>query len=109
MAVLNTVTFWHCATAEDWSTTVPGSKGGTYTVSWNKWGHQNHERVQYDYSCTCKAYKYGRGAYCKHIMAANIGHCNWLQFIDGGDAVEKDGEHHCPMCGAGVRSMGWGV
>ena len=108
---LDTVYFWHCATAESWSTTVLGSKGDTYHVSWNNWGHKNQGEVQYDYSCTCKGYKFGKGKDCSHItqVKASADHCKWMQFSDGGDAVEKNGDHHCPECGDKVHSMGWGV
>ena len=108
---LDTVYFWHCATAESWSTTVLGSKGDTYHVSWNNWGHKNQGEVQYDYSSTCKGYKFGKGKDCSHItqVKASADHCKWMQFSDGGDAVEKNGDHHCPECGDKVHSMGWGV
>jgi hypothetical protein len=111
MPDLTTIYQWHCDTAEDWSTTVQGSKGDTYHVVWNQGSHKNQHEVQYDYSCTCPAYKFGRGGYCKHIdsVRASGDHCKWMQFHDGGDAVEKDGEHYCPECGSGVRSQAWGV
>jgi len=111
MPDLTTEYFWHCVTSENWSTTVPGSTGNTYTVSWNKSGHRNQHSVQYDYSCTCSAYKFGNGKHCKHIQQVKTAgqHCNWMQFRDGSDAVCKNNTHHCPECGDEARSMGWGV
>jgi hypothetical protein len=111
MPDLTTRYFWHCATAENWSTTVKGSRGDTYTVAWSRGRHKNQGDVQYDYSCDCPSYKFRKGAYCKHIkqVKASGDHCNWVEFHDGGDAVERNGEHFCPECGDGVNSMGWGV
>jgi hypothetical protein len=111
MPDLTTIYQWHCETAESWETTVKGSKGAEYTVRWGKRFHWNHQDVQIDYSCTCKSYQFGAGAHCKHIkdVIASGAHCNWMQFHDGGDAIEKNGEHHCPKCDSVCRSMGWGV
>ena len=111
MADLTTEYFWHCATAENWSTTVQGSKGDTYTVQWTNYGHKNRHSHQFDYSCNCKGYQFGKGRDCAHIKQtkATGDHCKWSQFTDGGDAKERNGEHHCPNCGDKVHSMGWGV
>jgi hypothetical protein len=45
------------ASRADLEVAVPGSRGATYVVrcSRNSW------------SCTCKAYEFGRGEECKHI------------------------------------------
>lgn len=111
MPDLTTIYQWHCETAESWETTVKGSKGAEYIVRWSNWAHKNQGDVQYDYSCTCRAYEFGGGAHCKHIkdVIATGDHCNWMEYTDGGDAIEKDGGHRCPECGSGVKSMGWGV
>jgi hypothetical protein len=111
MPDLTTIYQWHCATAEHWETTVTGSKGTSYTVRWGKGWHLNQSNVQYDYSCDCKGYKFGKGKHCTHIeqVKASGDHCNWMQFHDGGDAVKKNNEHHCPNCNEQVHSMGWGV
>ena len=111
MPDLTTEYFWHCATADSWSTTVQGSKGAEYTVRWGKWGHLNQHTVQLDYSCNCKGYKFGKGQDCSHIkqVKASGDHCKWMEFSDGGDAVLTNGEHRCPECGDAVHSMGWGV
>ena len=103
--------YWHCESAESWSKDVLGSTGTPYTVRWGKWGHKNQHSHQYDYSCTCRGYEFGKGKDCTHIkqVKASGEHCKWLQFSDGGDAVEKNGDHHCPECGDKVHSMGWGV
>ena len=112
MPDLTTEYYWHCTTAESWSKEVLGSTGTPYTVRWSNWGHKNQHSHQYDYSCTCASYKYGKGD-CKHIKAikASGEHCKWMQFMDGGKAIQdpNTGEHHCPECNALVSSMGWGV
>jgi hypothetical protein len=111
MPDLTTTYQWHCASAESWLMPVKGSRGDDYTILWNKVSHRNQENVQYDYSCDCKAYEFGNGKHCKHIKAAIASgkHCNWMQFTDGGEVVEKNGEHSCPECGENVHSMGWGI
>jgi len=109
MPDLTTEYYYHCDTAEYWETEVQGSSGA-YTVRWDNISHKNRD-VQYDYSCTCWAYKKGRGKHCKHIkqVIASGDHCKWMQFTDGDEPVEKDGEKACPKCGSPVHSMGWGV
>ena len=111
MADLTTEHFWHCATAEDWEMTVVGSTGNKHTVSWNNRSHKNLSDVQYDYSCSCKGYEYGRGQYCTHIERIKKSgiHCKWMQFTDGGDITVENDICSCPRCGDQVRSMGWAV
>ena len=104
--------YYHCETAENWSTTFKGSSGTDYTV---RYGATPLGRYQYDYSCSCSSFKYKRGVdsngYCKHIRAAEKDHCKWMAFHDGGDAVvdPTTGDPKCPKCGSDCRSMGWGV
>lgn len=100
---------WHCLTAENWQTEVPGSKGATYTVRWDAHSHKSRNEVQYNWSCTCMAYKTRRG-FCKHIEVVKAkrfpeGRCGWMQFHDGGNP--KDGK--CPTCNGEIASMAYGV
>ena len=100
--------FYHCVTAENWSMLVPSSDGKkTYTIRFDRHSHKNPE-VQLDYSCTCPAYKNYAG-YCKHIKANKHHHCGWMQFVDGGEPVDKLDEKVCPRCGSFVGTMLWGV
>ena len=108
MVDLNIEYYWHCDTNENWSMPVKGSRDNTYVVSWNSTGHQN-ESVQYDYSCTCPAYKFGGGDHCKHIKRVSKDRCGWNQFIDGGSTVIKNEEPTCPECGEKAHSTGHGV
>ena len=105
MPDLTPIPFAHCQTAESWSLEVEGSRGKTYTVTWDRHSHRNRWDVQYDYSCTCESYRYKGGAYCKHILKAKGSHCNWQQFMDGGQPV--DGK--CPNCTQSVAYQMQGV
>jgi hypothetical protein len=96
MPDFDTQVFWHCSTSESWEKEVQG-KSGTYTVRFGR-GSLNHD-VQHDFSCTCWAYKKGKGKYCKHIEQVKSEHCGWNQFIDGEEPVQRDGEYFCPRCG----------
>lgn len=106
MPDLSNESFYHCESCEGWQTEVQG-KSGVYTVTWDNFSHLNRGQVQYDYSCTCWAYKKGKGKHCKHIkeVIESGKHCNWMQFTDGGEPV--DGK--CPKCGGPVSSMLWAV
>lgn len=98
MPDLNIEYFYHCLSAEQFETTVQGSK--TYTVSY---GPVRGGGV--DYSCTCDAFKFRKK--CKHIEQVKQSgkHCNWNQFVDGGDAENGC----CPKCGGPVTSSAYGV
>lgn len=95
--------YWHCETAESWCQEVQGSDVVPYMVRWDAVSHQNQDMVQYDYSCTCKAYQYGGGKHCKHIRQVRSQRCGWMQSIDGG---ELDGGM-CPRCGGPVAASNW--
>jgi hypothetical protein len=100
--------FYHCESAEYFEQKVPGSNGKTYTVTY-KYNHRS-DNYEYDYHCTCNAFKFKKGlknGYCKHINEVN--HCNWTQFIDGDSPVDKDGQKHCPKCGAKALILPYGV
>lgn len=97
---------WTCCTNTSWSHAVPGSKLGTsYTVTF---GPAQHGRVQYDYSCDCKAYQYNNGKYCKHILAVKELklRCAWNEELEPtAQVLTRDGEHKCPHCGGEVESI----
>lgn len=98
---------YHCESAEHFSTKVKGSKGD-YTVTY---GPTPRGPYQYNYSCSCDSFKFGKGKPCKHIEQVKKSdlHCNWMGFTDGGKPVEVNGEKRCPKCGANVHSQGHGV
>lgn len=92
-------TFYHCNSAEYFLTEVQGRKKYTVTFSETPRGD-----VQYDYSCTCDSFKFGKGKPCKHIKEVKDSgkHCAWMQVIHGGQPLEKDGRKVCPQCGNDV-------
>lgn len=102
--------YFHCSSAENFSTKINGSKGNIYVVRWDNSSHKRRSLVQYDYSCTCKDYEF-RNKYCKHILGVieNKLHCNWNQFIDGHKPIRKDDKFYCPKCGAEAIAVRYAV
>jgi hypothetical protein len=92
MPDLTTEVTYVCQDGESWSTKV-----GDYTIAYNSHGHLNRGLIQYDYSCTCKAYVFGRGKHCKHIkqVIESGDRCTWDSDI--GEEMEVRGT--CPRCG----------
>ena len=99
--------YYHCQSAESFTIQVVGQHG-TYTVSY---GAMQHGPYEYDYTCTCQAFKFGKGKPCKHIKdVQKLGqHCNWLQQTDGGEPIEKNGQKCCPNCGLPAHARRYGV
>lgn len=110
MGDLSIESFWACNSNENFSTEVRSSDGRKeYKV---KFGRVFNARVQYDWSCSCDSFKFGRGKYCKHIqqVQASGKYCGWNQQIDGGTPVEdKPGELKCPKCKDSVFAFRAGV
>jgi len=100
--------YYHCQSAEHFTAKVKGSNNTEHTVSY---GATPRGPYQYDYSCTCQAFKFGKGKYCKHIdeVKKSEQHCNWLQIVEGGQPVEKDGQKCCPNCGLPAHPQRYGV
>lgn len=86
-----------CASNLSWEIRVQGN-GGNYIVRYSKDWHKNPSSM-FDYSCTCKAYKFGKGAYCKHIKAAMKLRCGWDSRFDFEPEVKLQGDWFCPRCG----------
>jgi hypothetical protein len=98
MAANTLVHYYQCSSSENWEIEIKGSTG-THTVTFDRFSHKNRHRVQFDYSCTCKGYKF-RGK-CRHIEEAKNQHCCWMQSLDGGKLINGK----CPKCGAEVKSF----
>ena len=94
MSNLDIIPMAMCSSNENWEKIVPGRQG-SYIVRYDKLNHKN-KHITHDFSCTCPAYQYSRGAkYCKHIEQVKDEFCGWHQGWDEGTA--KDGR--CPKCG----------
>ena len=104
MPDFNIVAYYHCITAEHFHTQVTGSKGDKYDV---EYGPTVSGPYEYDWSCTCPSFKF-RGK-CKHIEGAKKKVCGWMQFTEGGEPVEVNGEKRCPKCGEEVSVRNWAV
>lgn len=105
MPDLTTQVYFHCESAEHFQTEVQ-STNKTYSVSY---GYTPKGQIEHDYSCTCEAYKFGKGKYCKHIEQVKMKHCCWMQFNEGGEPVRKDDQYFCPKCGQKALPRNWAV
>lgn len=90
-----------CSSNENWSHQVQGSNGKTYLVTW---GRVHGRDTQYGYTCTCDAFKFGKGKECKHIVEAKKHHCmfNHDAVCGGGAEIHDD---VCPKCGAEMTTI----
>jgi len=86
---------WWCASNEEGHTTKITSSDGKkkYDVVV---GHSFRE-------CNCPSFKFRK--ICKHVTQASKEACFWNQQIEGGEPIEKNGEHFCPKCGNRVRRV----
>jgi len=94
-------TYWICRTARGGSWQVNG-----HTVTY---GHNLNPRYgapEYDYACDqeCKGFKYRHD--CRHVQKAKTLHCNWQQFIDGGEPAAGQ---RCPRCGDALEAERYAV
>lgn len=113
---LSTEYYYHCLTAERFSTDVE-SGDNTYRVLLDDRSHKYTEEVDHDWSCSCADYKFNCGSgkdrrYCKHIeqVRASDEYCGWMQYEEGGEVDhDEDGEPRCPKCAGPVISLGWAV
>lgn len=103
-------TTYTCGTNLTWMKQVPGSRPGTmHTVRWcfQPWPHT----TQYDWECSCDAFKFGKGVHCKHIRSVKKERCGWNGVLDivGEMPRSPNGEPCCPECGGRVEAMQVGV
>lgn len=89
-----------CSSNEQWSTIVHGSKN-SYTVTYGKVNFGDYE---YGYTCTCKAFEFGQGKECKHIIEAKKQHCRFNHEACCGDGEEVK-DDTCPKCGADMTTI----
>lgn len=87
---------WTCASNLAWSTTVEGSGGDEYRVSWDPVD---------GWRCTCKGYRFtGR---CYHIADNMVGRCGWNERLDPAAAPlqTSGGKLSCPRCWGPVEAV----
>lgn len=99
MSLVQTIPLLMCASWEEYSVKVPGSKGDIYTVS-HGYAPPSHP-YQFRYSCDCKGFQF-HGT-CKHVKKVEQENpaCLWHQQFDGGDIVNGK----CPKCGGEAREV----
>ncbi len=88
---------WTCASNTNWVAEVQGSKGDTYTVRYEFRERGPH---QFDYTCTCPAFKFGKGKACKHIDNVRDQRCAWNGDLSIVEQVDK-----CPDCDGPVSIL----
>lgn len=97
MPDFHNVTTWICSSNKEWQTECPGSNGAMHKVSFGPM-LPSHP-VQYDWMCSCQAYQFGKGKYCKHILAVKDQRCGWNAELEPtAQALAQDGGRVCPKC-----------
>jgi len=94
-----------CSTNQYWEAPVAGSRGAKYTVRFERRPYPHP--VQYDYTCTCDAFKYGKGKTCKHIVSVKHERCGWNGELEPSAEANPDGT--CPCCGGPTDVLPVGV
>lgn len=91
-----------CSSNESWSCNIPG-KNGVYQVKYGKL--PSSAECSHGYTCSCEAFKFGKGKECKHIITAKLGHCKWNHeaACGGGEPTPKNGK--CPKCGRELTTI----
>ena len=104
-----------CATVREWTGTVTGSNGATYTLTWER-DYSPRRTTEYHYTCTCKGFQH-RGT-CKHVRAAydddmdmgkvNRARCGWDNRWYS-TPHETDANGCCPLCGSETFTYTYGA
>ena len=100
-------TAYVCASTQNWSCTVTGSRGDEYTVTFGPAGPNSV--YLYEWNCTCNAGRFGRR--CKHVDRARGRWCGWNAEADPSLRPDRHGEAEltCPSCGGPVVAVRVGV
>ncbi len=97
-----------CKSNEFWQRRVQGSRGRTYTVLFSK--TPRGSRCEYDYSCDCDAFRFGKGKPCKHIKQVQDERCAWNEEAACGSGTrERPANGRCPKCGGELSVIKVGV
>ena len=94
-----------CRTNLYWETEVELTPGHKYTVKFMRMFGGDYP---YGHTCTCKAFKFGKGKSCKHIkhVIRNQLRCGWG--ADGGSynpAKNSNDDFVCPKCGEAAETI----
>ncbi len=115
MPDLTTEPTWTCKTNLFWTTKVQGI-GGKYDVTWqNPQIPELRKFTVRGWHCSCKAFQYGMGRYCKHVKAViEVNErCGWNEELEPtlmpARAADAEGRPECPKCGGEVESIEVGV
>lgn len=110
MADLHIVSAWTCSSNIYWHKRVQGS-GGPASVYDVRFENRPLGPVQHDYTCTCAAFAFGKGQYCKHIKQVMSERCGWNAEMDPGASPEPNHENEpcCPDCSEEVQAFNVGV
>lgn len=85
-----------CSTNKFWESPVLSSDGSkAYLVRYEATPEGDY---QYDYTCTCPAYKHGKSRHCKHIHQVKHERCAYGQDAFWGSPIEMGDK--CPECGS---------
>ncbi len=102
---------WTCHTNLFWTTKVQGI-GGKYDVTWRQTDQPKlHDFAMYGWHCSCPAYQFGKGKYCKHVKAViKVNErCGWNEGLEPtlmpARAADAEGCPECPECGGEVESI----
>lgn len=92
-------TTWICDSNTFWETSVRGTKGDTYRVTF---GNVHSQSVQHNWSCTCKGFIFNRT--CRHIDAVKTSGkwCGWNKELE---ILPKPDSGGCPNCGGTIRGV----
>lgn len=84
-----------------WSAYVPGVSENGYVVKWCLLDSKEMARqgAEYGWNCECKAFKFRKAGFCKHVDRVEHLRCRWNAQLDPGLKSEND---TCPRCGSSV-------
>ena len=107
MSELSTEYFRWCKSNEHFEKKVAGSNGNVYTVVYGELAFKTD--TTHGWTCTCPAYKYGKGAPCKHILAVMPEKCDWNWEASFGSPVSTRKYKKCPKCHSELSLIKIGV
>jgi hypothetical protein len=115
MPELDILHAWTCESNLFWTRKISSSAGDkTYDVTWRRNLDPSRE-YSYGWHCSCPAFQYGRGKYCKHILSVDTSgqRCGWNAELEptlSPARSDSDPDYpECPSCGGDIRTIPVGV